>query len=305
MPWFQAEQADEAELEQFLIPREIYAASLTSRLKSRLKDDPKTISRLLGMKPGSRISVPRGNRAVFLETANPGSPVRACIYIEKGGMCFPIFSDTYFQQAVPDSAGLPKDFFRNYLPGIFSAMGMQSDVRELLRLTKLNPVHMISYTMMYRDASRRGHALEYRKDWSIQRGNPRDGKLLMPLQLGYEEEEVVIPGKQVNPRVAFHTLMKSLEEQRLIYLVSATGPAGKAQTNARGITVEQIGGVYTSPSYRSKGIGAQLVERLSREIIREGKGVSLFVKTENAPAKRLYEKCGFLPCCDFGIYYFS
>lgn len=291
-------------MEDFLIPREMYSASLTSRLKT----DPNALLRMLGGKPGSRITIPKGGRAVFLETPDPddpGSQVRACIYIEKGGMAFPLFSQEYFQDSRIPVDPLPSVFFRDYLPGIFSAMGMQSDLKEFLELTRLKPMHRETYTMMYRDASRQGHHLEYRRDWSIQRGSPRDGKILMPLQLGYEEEEVVIPGKRVNPRVAFHTLMKSLEDQRLIYVISGGIPAGKAQTNARGITVEQIGGVYTAPAWRSRGVGAQLVERLSREIIREGKGVSLFVKTSNLPARRLYEKCGFLPCCSFGIFYFS
>ena len=80
-------------------------------------------------------------------------------------------------------------------------------------------------------------------------------------------------------------------------------PVAKAQTNARGKTVEQIGGVYTLPQLRSRGFGSQLIEHLSREIIRDGKTVSLFVKDTNHAAINLYRKCNFTVNCNFSIFY--
>jgi ribosomal protein S18 acetylase RimI-like enzyme len=55
------------------------------------------------------------------------------------------------------------------------------------------------------------------------------------------------------------------------------------------------------PRYRGHGLGAQLVRDLLDEGSRAGKRVSIHVEKHN-PALRLYERLGFAPVADRGVY---
>ena len=133
---------------------------------------------------------------------------------------------------------------------------------------------------------------------------PDEVDLILPLQEGYEKEEVIPPGDPFNRAACRVNLARALERQRVI-LARANGiPVAKAGTNARGFAYDQIGGVYTAPSWRGQGLATALVSRISRELMNEGRKVVLFVKPDNEPARRAYEKAGFKPELPFRIAYF-
>jgi ribosomal protein S18 acetylase RimI-like enzyme len=55
------------------------------------------------------------------------------------------------------------------------------------------------------------------------------------------------------------------------------------------------------PEHRGAGIGAQLLSDLLAEGAEAGKNVSIHVEINN-PARRLYERLGFVPVADKGVY---
>jgi ribosomal protein S18 acetylase RimI-like enzyme len=55
------------------------------------------------------------------------------------------------------------------------------------------------------------------------------------------------------------------------------------------------------PAQRGSGIGAQLINELFDEADRAGKKVSVHVEIYN-PAQRLYERLGFVPTTEVGVY---
>jgi len=55
------------------------------------------------------------------------------------------------------------------------------------------------------------------------------------------------------------------------------------------------------PDHRGAGIGTRLVRELLDEGARTGKRVSIHVEKHN-PALRLYERLGFAPVADRGVY---
>jgi uncharacterized protein len=79
----------------------------------------------------------------------------------------------------------------------------------------------------------------------------------------------------------------------------------KAGTNARGFGVDQIGGVYTLPARRGRGLGYALMVALLAEIGAEGRMPALFVKPGNAPARALYRGLGFRDIGDYRADYFD
>lgn len=55
------------------------------------------------------------------------------------------------------------------------------------------------------------------------------------------------------------------------------------------------------PEYRGAGIGTQLVRSILDEAAREGRCTSVHVEQHN-PARRLYERLGFVPVAERGVY---
>lgn len=56
-----------------------------------------------------------------------------------------------------------------------------------------------------------------------------------------------------------------------------------------------LGGFYTHPEHRNKGYATTLASFLVREAFKETNYVGLYVRADNYPAKRVYEKVGFKP----------
>ncbi len=120
-----------------------------------------------------------------------------------------------------------------------------------------------------------------------------DLEALLPLQIAYEHEEVLTPVHRFDLAACRAALARSLREQ-LVFVAEESGTiVAKAGTNARGLGYDQIGGIYTLPERRGRGIGASLVGVLVEAIAAAGRGVSLFVKPGNAAALSLYRGLGF------------
>ena len=140
---------------------------------------------------------------------------------------------------------------------------------------------------------------------SIERATENDLTELFPLQLDYENTEVAYEGRPINPAVCKLSLRARLATE-YIYKVSTDGRiVAKAGTNAQGFHWFQIGGVYTLPAYRNKGLAAVAVAHLINTHSAESHGFALFVKTANTAALRVYEKLGFEQCGLFRMSYWK
>ena len=140
---------------------------------------------------------------------------------------------------------------------------------------------------------------------SIERATENDLTELFPLQLDYENTEVAYKGRPINPAVCKLSLRARLATE-YIYKVSADGRiVAKAGSNAQGFHWFQIGGVYTLPVYRNRGLAAAAVAHLINTHSADAHGFALFVKTANTAALRVYEKLGFEQCGLFRMSYWK
>ena len=138
------------------------------------------------------------------------------------------------------------------------------------------------------------------------RATPADVARLFELQRGYEIEEVLLRPARFNADNCRRHLRQALRKELVLYATRRGQPVAKAATNARGFAVDQIGGVYTLPELRSRGIGAAIMVELLRRVLGAGRSATLFVKPHNAAAIRLYQKLGFQMRGDYRIaYYFD
>ncbi len=196
-----------------------------------------------------------------------------------------------------------------------SAIGMAADVLRYERLFGLEPKASVAYRLMTRDraaprsaapraASASAAAPAY-PGLSLRRAVPADLEALMPLQEAYEREEVLTPVHEFNRAACRASLARALERQ-LIFVAAEDGIlVGKAGTNARGFSFDQVGGVYTLPERRGRGVALALMLALLEEVEASRKRPALFVKPENAPARALYRRLGFEDIGDYRADYFE
>jgi uncharacterized protein len=86
------------------------------------------------------------------------------------------------------------------------------------------------------------------------------------------------------------------------WLAEAQGRAVfKVDVSAQYSGGAQIEGVFTRPEHRGQGIASRSIAALSAELLATSAFVSLHVDQQNAPAKRAYEKAGFLPFSEFRL----
>ena len=131
----------------------------------------------------------------------------------------------------------------------------------------------------------------------------KNADMLLPLQVAYEEEEGGARGSALDESKVLLRLRGALRRETVIACrdVSTGRHLGKAGTNAKGFGWNQIGGVYTLPAERGRGIAAFMVDELARLSSNEGKSAVLFVKPKNKAARAAYAKSGFKECGAFRV----
>jgi predicted GNAT family acetyltransferase len=276
MSWRQAGRRDLAALLEFLLPDEAGFVSLTSRLRA-----------------GAR------GFDVYLDADASGS-VRSCFLHTSGGLLLPAFGS-----AGPDSRELAA-LLGSLTPLVHSIMGVGRCVEAVEASLPLPPTTRVEYFLMTLAAGSRHPVLPPDPPGlRVRKADAYDADLLFPLQKCYELEEVVITPDHFNEAQSMKSLKISLREQ-LVYVAEIGGvPVSKAATNARGYKVDQVGGVYTVPPQRGKGLGKTVVSGLLKEVFQEKQAACLFVKKHNRSAIALYERLGFVPVTDYIISYYG
>lgn len=194
---------------------------------------------------------------------------------------------------------LRKSFFHSR-----TIMGREADVSRMEAVFGRPPDTLVTYYIMSLRGEPAPRGGDPPEGVQVRRAGITDLKALIPLQAAYEAEEVVVDGRDVNHSVVYHN-MRSALEHHITYVAERDGrPIAKASTNARGMTYDQIGGVYTIPEERSRGVATELMRALIAEIRTAGKGSTLFVKKHNAAAIAMYRRLGFELQTDFAISYY-
>ena len=126
---------------------------------------------------------------------------------------------------------------------------------------------------------------------------------LLPLQLGYEREE--LERTKVNEVYSRLYLNRMLEEQIMFQCRISGRLVSKLHTNAQGIHCKQFGGVYTLEQFRGQHIAEILLTHAIKTLSPSTNMFALFVKEKNMSALRLYKRLGFSHLCDFRIISFK
>ncbi len=244
--------------------------------------------------------------SVYLNRAGVASAeVREALLVSRDGLVLPVLSGSASDVDRRDVAFL----LGNGSRVVHSIMGLKRDVETVERSLPRKPGPVIDYHLMV--LTRAGPPVggdsddaPERLDLTIRRARPRDSPALFPLQREYEKEEVLLDPSKFNSTAAYINLQNHVKREIVYYAVWRRRIVAKAGTNARGIEYDQLGGVYTVPSLRGRGVACALLRALLEELRNRGRNVCLFVKRDNPAAVRLYEKLGFNRRDDFRIAYY-
>jgi len=197
-----------------------------------------------------------------------------------------------------------KYFFR--LKNIHSVQGLKNEVlvleKDMENFGK-EVSEIIDYDLMCIDRQ------------PIKKGNPAvnitlripkltDLNALAPLQAAYEQEEVLHKGSVFSAAASRVNLSNIIKTGRILAAELNGRLVGKINVNAVSFTRYQVGGVYVHPDFRGLGIARRMAAEFITSLTAEGRGVTLFVKKSNLPARRLYTGLGFTVRGDYRITYY-
>ncbi len=195
---------------------------------------------------------------------------------------------------------------RSAHPPVQSIMGTGRSAGAVEALMPTVPTARIEYFLMSVSRQSARPALPPQDSRIVVRvANESDAIALFPLQRAYELEEVVVDPRNFSDAQCMKLLKRTLKEELVFVALENGVPIAKAATNARGFAVDQVGGVFTVPQARGRGLGRMVVSALLRRVLREKEGACLFVKKKNRPAISLYERLGFTPVTDYVISYYG
>jgi GNAT superfamily N-acetyltransferase len=215
---------------------------------------------------------------------------------------FPVFNDL---------SNIPVPHFLNRLIRnlpVHAVQGLRKDaviLENIMANLGVRPAESIDYDLMALDREPAAACFKVGPPGLvIRQPGSKDMANLLPLQVAYEQEEVLPRGAAFNPASSRATLENILSREHILSAELGGRMIAKANTSAESFTRCQIGGVYVHPDYRGRGIAARLCAELVRSLIPAGRGISLFVKKQNPAALSVYRRIGFEVLSDYRISYY-
>ena len=191
---------------------------------------------------------------------------------------------------------------------IHAIQGLREDAELLETLMEdlgYYATERVDYALMNLDGAPRSESLRAGpKGLVLRPPMPVDEEALFGLQSAYEKEEVLPKNAAFNPAVCRYNLNSILSSERVLVAELDHHVVGKINTSAESFTRYQIGGVYVRPDCRGRGIAEKMTAFFARDLLVEGKGVTLFVKKHNEAALKVYRRTGFSTLADYRITYF-
>lgn len=259
-------------------------------LKFAINFEYKSISLISRMYQKERISIPFLSKAkIFCEvTDSKPNLILNVMMITAGGILLPMFSE------LPPSGRVINEMLKmitDYKKTIFCILGVSKDTELVKNSLNYSVLSKIDYVLLKEDSNT---IFESKMTtFRIKKAKARDALQLFPLEKAYLLEEVLIGASAINQKAAMLNLLKMCSAQSVFYAIMGREIIAKVNTNGKGIGYNQIGGVYTKPEFRNKGVSTYLMKVLLNGIHMSGKKAVLYVKRDNIPALALYGKLGF------------
>lgn len=143
----------------------------------------------------------------------------------------------------------------------------------------------------------------------LRRATPEDEAFLLAVYASTREQELAVLPWDASTKDAFLRMQFAAQDSHYrqhfpdaaFDIVTVNGvAAGRLYVDRRETEIRIID-VALLPDHRGRGIGTALLAPILDEAERTGKKVSIHVEREN-PARRLYDRLGFVQVADEGVY---
>lgn len=148
------------------------------------------------------------------------------------------------------------------------------------------------------------HALNSGGGLRVVQATAADFDSLLPLELGYQREEVVPASFDISDAALAAAFKHELGQGLTFALCDGGRPIAKARVSACGLRHCMLGGVYTIPSERKKGRASFLVRQIIARQSLAFDSFCLYAKQENAAALALYKSLDFVPRGEYLLVYY-
>ena len=201
-------------------------------------------------------------------------------------------------------------FFENQSPKyIFSISGEKSGTALLKTILEEHffktPRVQGEYFLMENgrfDASK--NLAKMNRQLSVEKCSQKDVPRVFPLQAAFEKEEVVFDAELFDEERCLAKFENFVDAGAVYVGKIKNTPLCKLTVSAQGKNCVLLGGVYTLPKYRNCGLAKALLNDVTNKFTALSKKCTLFVRTENFAAIKVYEKTGFKKFCNFEILYY-
>ena len=287
--WKKPEAGDEETLAEFLIREEYRCVTISERLRRGFSSGGAEDRLDFRARFSASFKAPKGFWLHYGETSVDGAALLCpngsawCILPRNG-------------KGIADLASVFDPARR-----LSSLSGPGEDVGLLGAAMGLSPQTARLYSLMR--AGEEIAPLAQPEGVDIRRASMRDIPSLCSLHGAYEEEEMPEAPRSCLPSLLER--MAGMLRRQVVLIASLDGlPVGKANTNARGLSTDQLGGIYVRPEARGRGIGAFVTGSLAAMLRRENRKVCLYVRPENEEAGRMYKKLGFAEAGSYAAFHF-
>lgn len=233
--------------------------------------------------------------------------LRAALFLSASGTAFPLLGSDLDRGGVDAVAALSglraSRFVRAFAPAV--CLGARDHVGALVGALGWKPEVSVEYDSMLLPASSIRPGIPPSSSVTLRRAGLGDLDALMPIAEAYERAEVLTRLHVFDPAACRASQAKALSKLTVWVAILDGKIAGRAQTNAKGLFCDQLGGVFVAPEHRGKGLGRAVVAALAADIASRGKSATLFVKKRNAAARSLYLSLGFAVERDYTVAYFA
>jgi len=295
MPWSFFNNTDTEELKAFISSREHSCMNFASELKKKLSG-------------GLKYSLQLNNQnSIVLHRNRHSRDIDFTVMLSPTGQLLPAADTKKTGTAAVDiSEGIK--LFKDAIFKVNTVMGDKLSVNKIIEncfseKSIIQGTNSFNYYSMVLSRNNFNSYSSLPPGIIIRDASQSDLADLMSLQMNYEIEEVLPEAEMYSSYASRKMLISILREQRTVIAEKSGEIVAKANTNASGFRHFQIGGVYTLPGYRRQGISTAVVSALSDRIFKSGMNLSLFVKTGNNAAVKVYIKLGFEIVEEFQITY--
>lgn len=188
--------------------------------------------------------------------------------------------------------------FINTKTKLFSIYGRTNEIDNIKDLIKHKQNTVVDYFIMRLD--KKQLTLKDKQSDDKQKEfrfcNENDFSLLKKLQYNYHIEEVYKNSSNYPYNYEMNAFKLMLKNRDNYALFINNIPVSKCYVNALSYDTAQLGGIFTEKEHRNKGYSYECINNFIDKLFQKRgqiKKIQLFVKKENIPAVRLYQKLGF------------